>query len=69
MFNNWVQNPHGYSIPAGLRDTVYKWGVNQFSPTEWEKVLHIYEKESDPQEKVRLLRALAFTKEPETLRR
>jgi len=65
-FTNWLAT--GQSITPGLRAIVYKYGMQQ-NGSAWSQVFQRYMKETDPQEKIRLINCLAATKDSYVLQR
>jgi len=57
------------ALPADLRFTVYKLAVENGGVEEYEAVLKIYKNSELHEEKIRALRALGFTRQPDLLDR
>lgn len=68
-FRQWLNG--SAELPANARSMVFKWGMWASSSPEadWDAVWSRYQRETIPQEKVNLLRALAFTRSPWLLAR
>ncbi|XP_018565925.1 glutamyl aminopeptidase isoform X2 [Anoplophora glabripennis] len=57
QFNAWINN--GTSLSQDLRTLVYRYGIKNENEETWEKLLSIYEAESDASEKLKLVYGLA----------
>ncbi|XP_037953763.1 glutamyl aminopeptidase-like isoform X1 [Teleopsis dalmanni] len=68
-FNAWLINPDVRPTP-NLRSIVYYYGMQAVGTEEiWDQVLALFVAESDAQEKIKLMEALAAIKEPWILQR
>ncbi|XP_017845078.2 LOW QUALITY PROTEIN: glutamyl aminopeptidase [Drosophila busckii] len=70
-FNKWIANPSAATRPApDLREIVYHYGMQQANTeASWEKLLAIYQEETDPSEKVKIMFGLTGVSDGQLLYR
>ncbi|XP_068153828.1 glutamyl aminopeptidase isoform X2 [Drosophila tropicalis] len=69
LFNQWLASPATRPSPD-IRDVVYYYGLQQVNTeAAWDQVYQLYQAETDAQEKLKLMNALAAVKVPWLLQR
>eukprot|EP00761_Pharyngomonas_kirbyi_P011617 gb/GECH01011643.1/.p1 GENE.gb/GECH01011643.1/~~gb/GECH01011643.1/.p1 ORF type:complete len:937 (+),score=196.25 gb/GECH01011643.1/:1-2811(+) len=66
-FKAFIADPDANSIPADMRATVYRAAVAHGGKEEWQSIFRLYESADFNEEKVRCLRSLGATKDPDLL--
>lgn len=67
-FKSWIININ-QPLSQDLRSIVYKYGAVNSNEATWEKLLQVYEAETDASEKLKLINGLANTKDVNLLKR
>ncbi|CAH0559336.1 unnamed protein product [Brassicogethes aeneus] len=67
-FNEWIQNIETVSLSQDLRGLIYQFGMKTANESTWNKMADVYVKESDANEKLKILKGLASVNKEDLLK-